>query len=493
MKGYFKSQKCGVCKAVVMVRAVGRRVPATMCKALALADHMKTLHSDKLSRRGRPPGPEKASRPAAEWRIGWSAQQQAWIVFGPRGARGFFDTKAAAADEVRRLSGPGGRSTARAVNAPATDEEICDAVREAIDDANRRGDNWADAVDLALQAIGVTVDEAASREADPSGYGPVAVLAAGREIWQDDSRGGRISIVEAPRGNNPRGRFCMNPSGKQWAVIQWRGDGRYSRADAIKVYRIESAAQKFADRLNSSMAAATAGRPGAGYVVRQLPCDVCGLYEGHEIDCPHGRLRNRAGAKKRKAFRRSVMGKMGAYGRETKRMQRRGETLEAFRAEVAEGQTAACPLGLCRSKFTGQFERCAHSLGLKEAGVRVRAPKEAPAPWETLLPVLAKRNPRACRSGCACASCKGNAPRRGKEWRPAPTTPAARAAAQLEARLMREGRKIYPRVVAVAARKGWEKVTREHDFAAGPKLPIYGTANGSLLIPRGDYALWGSV
>jgi len=447
MKGYFKSQKCGVCKAVVMVRAMGRRVPATMCKALALADHMKTMHPDKLSRRGRPPGREKASRPAAEWRIGWSAQQQAWIVFGPRGARGFFDTKAAAADEVRRLSGPPGRSLG-----------ILDGPR-----------HYSDAE---------TADECAMmRERAVAGTDASIICRA----CDTEARG------------NPRGRFCMNPSGKQWAVIQWRGDGRYSRADAIKVYRIESAAQKFADRLNSSMAAATAGRPGAGYVVRQLPCDVCGLWEGHGIDCPHGRLRNRAGAKKRKAFRRSVMGKMGAYGRETKRMQRRGETLEAFRAEVAEGQTAACPLGLCRSKFTGQFERCAHSLGLKEAGVRVRAPKEAPAPWETLLPVLAKRNPRACRSGCACASCKGNAPRRGKEWRPAPTTPAARAAAQLEARLMREGRKIYPRVVAVAARKGWEKVTREHDFAAGPKLPIYGTANGSLLIPRGDYALWGSV
>jgi len=76
----------------------------------------------------------------------------------------------------------------------ATDEEICETVRQAIDDANRRGDNWADALDLALQAIGVTVDEQASREADPNGYGPVAVLSDGREIWQDDSRGGRILV-----------------------------------------------------------------------------------------------------------------------------------------------------------------------------------------------------------------------------------------------------------------------------------------------------------
>lgn len=71
----------------------------------------------------------------------------------------------------------------------ATDTQICETVREAIRSANERGDNWADAVDIALHRIGVEVDEQASREADTDGYGPVCVLSDGRRVWQDESTG----------------------------------------------------------------------------------------------------------------------------------------------------------------------------------------------------------------------------------------------------------------------------------------------------------------
>jgi hypothetical protein len=484
MKGYFKSQKCAVCGAAVIVRSLGRSIPAKLAKAYAMADHVLTLHKlpahAAAQRRGPAPGRKPKAARAAVWRVEWSSPRQAWMIVGPDGAQGFFESKAAAAAELERMAHrtncldcggrgmfhrPGCPRSAGGRGAPGRHEqdEDCDV----------------DPDTLSCRGCGV----------DHGGECPDCL---GRGFHRPGCPGYR---GQEPRGNNPRARFPVNPrAGKEWGVFQWSGEDRYPRAKAVKVYRVEGAAQKWTDRLNASMEFATAGRAGSGYVVRRLPCETCGLYDSHGIDCPAGRLRNRAGAKKRKAFRRSVMGKMGAYGRETKLMQRRGESLEAFRAGVAEGQAGACPLNPCRSKFTGQFERCAHSLGLKDAGVRVRAPKEAPAPWETLLPALAaKRNPPGgCRAGCRCKRCS-NPPRRSKEWRPAPTSPAARAAAQLEARLMREGRKIYPRVVAVAARKGWEKVTREHDFTDGPKLPIYGTANGSLLIPRGQYALWGSA
>lgn len=44
---YYKACKCPQCRCVVIVRKIGSVKPS-LCKALALADHDKTLHSEKL-------------------------------------------------------------------------------------------------------------------------------------------------------------------------------------------------------------------------------------------------------------------------------------------------------------------------------------------------------------------------------------------------------------------------------------------------------------
>jgi len=71
----------------------------------------------------------------------------------------------------------------------ATNEQIIQTIEQAMLRAERRGDNWADAVDLALAKIGVEVDEEASRKAWLSDDRTIGVLSDGRWIWQaEDSK-----------------------------------------------------------------------------------------------------------------------------------------------------------------------------------------------------------------------------------------------------------------------------------------------------------------
>jgi hypothetical protein len=66
------------------------------------------------------------------------------------------------------------------------DNKITKAVENAYNSANEEGDNWADAVDIALEGLGLDVDTSATAEEDANGYGPVAVLTDGRRIWRDE-------------------------------------------------------------------------------------------------------------------------------------------------------------------------------------------------------------------------------------------------------------------------------------------------------------------
>jgi hypothetical protein len=64
-------------------------------------------------------------------------------------------------------------------------QTILTTVRDALTAAESAGDNWCDRVDSALSRIGVEVDDAATREADADGHGPLAILADGGAIWDE--------------------------------------------------------------------------------------------------------------------------------------------------------------------------------------------------------------------------------------------------------------------------------------------------------------------
>lgn len=47
--GFHKSSRCPICSATVIVRK-RNGLRASLLRALALADHVKTMHADKLAR-----------------------------------------------------------------------------------------------------------------------------------------------------------------------------------------------------------------------------------------------------------------------------------------------------------------------------------------------------------------------------------------------------------------------------------------------------------
>lgn len=443
MKGYFKPQRCPLCRASIIVRSMGRSVPAKVCKALAIADHVKTLHTPRTWAESRREGPKVAKvsgrlgelvRPdrgpypvieevpaAHRWAVRYVPAAGGWAVDTPDGrTEGPFISKRIAQTHARDL--------AKAAARPRRNPRQCPAT-------------------LTLN--------------DPD-YLPLRCAA-------------------------PAGHTGAHGAGFGAGGYEWTGMNDQEPPDE------DDGAGAGPDRFRA------------------------------------GRKMNRAGAARRKAHRRSVMGKMGAYGMETARLSKRTASIEDARAARAEGQSRATVCReSCRDKFSGRFERCAHALTGRDLGMKDRrVRKVARAPWEIMADEMKIPNAARARYLAYCTLCYNQRheggkrdverwatshgamyrhdvailpaparnPRGDREWIPAPQTPAARAAARIEAELIASGERIYPEVLSVAGKKRFEGKLQsfEHDFTPGPRLPIIGTANGSLLIPRAQFALWGSL
>lgn len=73
-----------------------------------------------------------------------------------------------------------------------------------------------------------------------------------------------ILCPDCKRESKARERESIRSGQSVYAVLLWRGDGRYDLTQALKTYRIKSAAERYADRLNADL------KDSAGYVVRTV-------------------------------------------------------------------------------------------------------------------------------------------------------------------------------------------------------------------------------